>query len=338
MVNAVILGTGYYVPQQRISNKKYFEGKTLYEHDAKGVRTGKAVVTSDAWIFPRTGIRERRYAAQDQEPCDMGTSAVRRALRNAKLTKDDLEGIIVATVTDNQQFPNCAQKIQYSLDARNISFTKDINDACAGGPFALEEAAMRIRYRDLQTNKSTGIYAVVGVEKLTSMLDFEDPDINDVLFGDGAGAFIVGPAEDSARGIQAAYAQSIPADGNIALILRDQKRRMRMTSGTRVFKVAVPELIRAYKCLMERSGWNKEDIILVAHQANDNISESARERIGLRKEQVINTIYKYGNTSAASTFISYAAAQRRGIIKPYSKVIIVGFGAGMVISGVAVVA
>ncbi|MBI1973135.1 ketoacyl-ACP synthase III [Candidatus Woesearchaeota archaeon] len=337
MVNAVILGTGYYVPNKRVTNAD-FEGKTLYEHDGQGNRTGKSVVTGDAAIVGLSGIRERRYAAEDQEPCDIGAIAVRRALRNAGLTKDSLEGIIVATVTDQQQYPSCAQKIQYQLDARNASFTKDVNNACAGGPSVLEEAALRIMYRDLFTNTSTGIYAVVGVEKLTSMLDFEDPDMNDVLFGDGAGAFIVGPTEDKTRGIMATYSDSIPEDGNIGLILRDQRRLMRMTKGHRVYKVAIPALITAFEELMKKTGWNKEEILLVPHQANEGISERAREKLGLRKDQVINTIYKYGNTSAASTFISYAVAQRRGVIKPGKKVIIVAFGASMGVSAAALVA
>lgn len=337
MVNAVILGTGYYVPSKRVTNAE-FEGKTLYEHDGLGNRTGKSVVTSDAWIIPRSGIKERRYAAEGQEPCDMAAIAVRRALRNAGLTKDSLEGIIVATVTDPQQFPSCAQKIQHRLDARNVSFPLDINNACAGGPSALEAAALRIMYNNLLTNASTGIYAVVGVEKLTSILDPKDPDMNDILFGDGAGAFIIGPTEETTRGIMATYSDSMPEDGNIGLILRDPRRLMRMTNGKKVYRVAVPALITAYEHLMKRTGWRKEEIVLIPHQANEGISENARIALGLEKNQVVNTIHRYGNTSAASTFISYAAAQRRGMIRPGKKVIIVAFGASMGVSAVALVA
>ncbi len=337
MVNAVILGTGYYVPSGRVTNAA-FEGQTLYEHDDQGNRTGKCVVTSDAWIVPRSGIKERRCAAKGEEPCDMGTRAVRRALRNAGLTAESLEGIIVATVTDQQQFPNCAQKIQHRLGVKNICYTLDINNACQGGPSALEAATLRIMQRDLLTKKSTGIYAVVGTEKLTSMLDENDPDTNDILFGDGAGAFIVCPIEDSSRGIMATYAESIPDGENIGLILRDPRRLMRMTNGRKVFRVAVPELLNAYEALMAKTGWKKEDILLIPHQANDVISENARESLGLEKNQVVNTIRRYGNTSAASTFISYAAAQRRGLIRPGKKVIIVAFGASMGVSGVALVA
>lgn len=338
MVNAAILNAAYYVPRRRITNAAEFEGRTLYEHNAQGERTGKSVVSSDAKIFELVGIRERRYAAKSEEPHDMGVRAVRRALRKAGLTKDDLEGIVVATVTDPQQFPNCAQKIQNLLDARNVTYTKDTNNACQGGPTVVEEAALRIRDRELMTRKSTGIYAVVGVEKMTSMLNFEDPDRNDILFGDAAGAFIMGPTTDPERGIKATYADSIPENGNIGLILRDSRRHVRMPNPHRVYKIAIPELIRAYQALMEKTGWKKEEIILVPHQANYGISENVREQVGLTKDQVINTIKRYGNPSVASTFISFAAAQRRGLIKPQTKVIVVAVGASMGVSGYAVVA
>ncbi len=291
MVNAVILGTGYYVPRKRVTNAA-FEGKTLYEHDGLGNRTGKSVVTGDAWIVERTGIKERRYAGPEDQPHVMAAKAIKRALRQSNVQASDLEGIIVATVTNRQRYPSCAQQVREQLGAKNARDCYDVSAACDGFPVALTDAALRIRQPELFTEPGR-IYAIVGVEKLTNHMNFDDPDINDPLFGDGAGAAIVGPTEDPKKGIQAAYIATKTENGNLGLILEDPMQMLRMTNGPRVFRVAVPGLVEAYQALREKTGWYNRDIILVPHQANNNIIENARVRLELEKEQIINTVRKY---------------------------------------------
>ncbi|MDP1694191.1 MAG: ketoacyl-ACP synthase III [Candidatus Woesearchaeota archaeon] len=336
MINAAVLESGYYVPHKRVTNAA-FEGKTLYEHDGLGNRTGKSVVTGDAWIVERTGIRERRYAEAEDQPQVMAAKAIKRALRRSNLQASDLEGIIIATVTNKQRYPSCAQQVREQLGARNARDCYDIAAACAGFPVALADAALRIRQPDLFT-KPGRIYAVVGVEKLTNHMNVDDPDMNDPLFGDGAGAAIVGPTENSKRGIQAVYMAAKTENGNLGLIVEDPMQMLRMTNGPKVFKVAVPGLVEAYQALREKTGWYNPDIILIPHQANNNIIENARIRLELEKRQIINTVRKFGNPSAASIPIAMAIGYRKQIIKPNTQVFVIGFGASMIIAGVAFVA
>lgn len=261
-----------------------------------------------------------------------------RALRRANKTPEDLEGIIVATVTDPQGFPSCAQKIREKIGAKNARDCFDVAAACAGFPLALTDGALRVMNPQFYTNVGSRIYAIVGVEKLTGMLDFEDPDQNDFLFGDGAGAVIIGPSDDQNRGIMATYADTKTEDNCITLISRDPRRMLRMRDGKKVMRVAVRGLVDAYQALIEKTGWKKEEIILVPHQANDRIIEEGREKLELKKEQIINTIRKYGNSSSASMPIALAVGYRKRIIKPGTKVMVIGFGGSMGIYGVAYVA
>ncbi|MCY8998407.1 beta-ketoacyl-ACP synthase III [Bacillus spizizenii] len=308
-MKAGILGMGRYIPE-----------KVLTNHDLE-----KMVETSDEWIRTRTGIEERRIAADDVFSSHMAVAAAKQALEQAEVAAEDLDMILVATVTPDQSFPTVSCMIQEQLGAKKAC-AMDISAACAGFMYGVVTGKHFIE---------SGTYKhvlVVGVEKLSSITDWEDRNTA-VLFGDGAGAAVVGPVSDD-RGI---LSFELGADGTGGQHLYLNEKRHTIMNGREVFKFAVRQMGESCVNVIEKAGLSKEDVdFLIPHQANIRIMEAARERLELPVEKMSKTVHKYGNTSAASIPISLVEELEAGKIKDGDVVVMVGFGGGLTWGAIAI--
>jgi 3-oxoacyl-[acyl-carrier-protein] synthase III len=319
----LILGTGRYAPAKIVSN-----------FDLE-----KMVDTSDAWITERTGIRERRIAAEGEETSDMAAAAARSALGAAGLQPSDLDMIIVGTVTGDVPMPATAVYVQQKIGAGPIP-AFDISAACAGFVYGLSIADQFIR------NGQMKHVLVVGVELLSRVLNWEDRTTC-VLFGDGAGAVVLGPSiapknGEARRGVistkiftdgSLASSLSIPGGGSRIPLshaaLDERKNKVHMV-GSEVFKVAVKNLSSASREAIEASGMSAGDIDwVVAHQANMRIITQVANRLDIPLERFVLNIERYGNTSSASIPIALDEAVRDGRIKPGQTVLMCALGAGI---------
>lgn len=302
MGNAGILGIGSYTGENIVPNSEF----------------EKTLDTSDEWIRTRTGIEERRFAPDDVETSDMAYIAAKKALAHAEIDAKDIDLILVATVTPDMPFPTVSALIQERLGATNAA-AMDISAACAGFIYGLATGDQFIR---------TGTYEhilVVGVEKLSKITDFEDRNTA-VLFGDGAGAAVLGPVSGN-RGI---LAFDLGSDGKGAMHINQKGPYLQM-NGREVFKFAVRQMGESSIQVLEKAGLTKDDCdFLIPHQANIRIMEASRERLGLPKEKMAMTIQKYGNTSSSSIPIAMVDELNDGKIKDDDVVVLVGFGAGLV--------
>jgi 3-oxoacyl-[acyl-carrier-protein] synthase-3 len=305
-MNAGIIGIGKYVPERIVTN-----------HDLE-----KMMDTSDEWIRTRTGIEERRIADENMNTSDMGYLAAMKAIEDAGISPQELDMILVATVTPDRPFPSVACMLQEKLGAKNAA-AMDVSAACAGFMYAMVTAKQFIE---------TGAYKyvlVVGVEKLSKILNWEDRNTA-VLFGDGAGAAVIGPVSEG-RGI---LSFELGADGTGGKHLYQDEYVI--MNGREVFKFAVRQMGESCINVLEKAGLSKEDVdFLIPHQANIRIMESARERLELPVEKMSRTIHKYGNTSAASIPISIAEEVEAGKIKDDDLVVMVGFGGGLTWGAIA---
>ena len=307
-MKAGIIGIGRYIPE-----------KVLTNFDLE-----KMVETSDEWIRTRTGIEERRIAAEEEMTSDMAVAAAKRALEDANIKAEDLDMILVATVTPDQAFPTVSCMIQEKLGAFNAC-AMDISAACAGFMYGLVTAKQFI---EAETYKHV---LVIGVEKLSSITDWDDRNTA-VLFGDGAGAAVVGPVSDD-RGI---LSFELGADGRGGKHLYLDEKDHTIMNGREVFKFAVRQMGESSVKVIEKAGLTKEDVdFLVPHQANIRIMEAARERLELPVEKMSKTVHKYGNTSAASIPISLVEALEAGKIKDGDVIVMVGFGGGLTWGAIA---
>ncbi|WIW27700.1 beta-ketoacyl-ACP synthase III [Bacillus inaquosorum] len=308
-MKAGILGVGRYIPE-----------KVLTNHDLE-----KMVETSDEWIRTRTGIEERRIAADDVYSSHMAVAAAKKALEQAEVSADDLDMILVATVTPDQSFPTVSCMIQEQLGAKKAC-AMDISAACAGFMYGVVTGKQFIE---------SGTYKhvlVVGVEKLSSITDWEDRNTA-VLFGDGAGAAVVGPVSDD-RGI---LSFELGADGTGGQHLYLNEKGHTIMNGREVFKFAVRQMGESCVNVIEKAGLSKEDVdFLIPHQANIRIMEAARERLELPVEKMSKTVHKYGNTSAASIPISLVEELEAGKIKDGDVIVMVGFGGGLTWGAIAI--
>lgn len=307
MPKAGILGLGRYVPEKRVTN-----------HDLE-----KFLDTSDEWIKSRTGIEERRFA-EGVETSEMAYESALSALKAARLSAEEIDLILVATVTPDMVFPTVSTMIQDRLGAKQAA-AMDISAACAGFIYGVATAQQFIE---------TGAYKhvlVVGVEKLTKLVNMEDRNTA-VLFGDGAGAAIVGPvAED--KGI---LAFDLGADGSGGMHINKKGPFLEM-NGREVFKFAVRQMGDASLRVLSKAGLGKEDVdFLVPHQANIRIMEASRERLELPREKMSVNVNKYGNTSSASIPIALVEEVEQGKIKDGDVIVLVGFGAGLVWGSLAI--
>lgn len=281
----------------------------------------KMVDTSDEWIRTRTGIEERRIAPDEIDTSDMALEAASKALKDAGLTAADLDMILVATVTGDYPFPSVACIVQDRLGATNAA-ALDIGAACAGFMYGMVTAKQFIE------NGTYKHVLVVGAEKLSKIVDWTDRSTA-VLFGDGAGAVVLGPVADE-KGI---LSFELGADGSGGKYLyQDDFIKM---NGREVFKFAVRQMGQTAVNVIEKAGLRTEDIdCLIPHQANVRIMEAARERLGVPKERMAVTVNKFGNTSSASIPIALAEELREGKISDGDVVVMIGFGGGLTWGGV----
>ncbi|MEN7434168.1 beta-ketoacyl-ACP synthase III [Bacillus velezensis] len=307
-MKAGILGVGRYIPE-----------KVLTNHDLE-----QMVDTSDEWIRTRTGIEERRIAAEDMYSSGMAAEAAQKALDQAGISAEELDMILVATVTPDQSFPTVSCMIQEKLGVKKAC-AMDISAACAGFMYGIVTAKQFI---ESQTYKHV---LVVGVEKLSSITDWDDRNTA-VLFGDGAGAAVIGPVSDD-RGI---LSFELGADGTGGQHLYLDEKGHTIMHGREVFKFAVRQMGESSVNVIEKAGLSKEDVdFLIPHQANIRIMEAARERLELPVEKMSKTVHKYGNTSAASIPISLVEELEAGKIKDGDVIVMVGFGGGLTWGAIA---
>jgi 3-oxoacyl-[acyl-carrier-protein] synthase III len=313
-----ILGTGHYAPARVVTN-----------FDLE-----KIVDTSDTWIAERTGIRRRHVAADGEVTSDMAAAAGRRALEAAGLNAADLDMIIVATITGDTPLPACAAYVQQKLGADEIP-AFDISAACAGFVYGLTIADQFI------ATGAARCVMVIGVELLSRILNWEDRTTC-VLFGDGAGAVVLGPARDDGRGILStkiftdgalAGALIVPAGGTAEPITADglarQRNKIHMT-GQEVFRVAIKNLTSASALALKAAGLTSKELDwVVAHQANLRIITQVASRLGFPLEKFVLNIEEYGNTSSASIPIALDEAVHDGRIKPEQNVLLCALGAGI---------
>ncbi|HDR7654828.1 beta-ketoacyl-ACP synthase III [Bacillus wiedmannii] len=305
-MNVGILGIGRYVPEKVVTN-----------HDLE-----KIVDTSDEWIRTRTGIAERRIADDTIDTSYMAVEASKKALEDAGISGEDIDLILVATVTPDRAFPAVACVIQEAIGAKHAA-AMDLSAACAGFMYGMITAQQFIQ---------TGTYKnvlVVGSDKLSKIVDWNDRNTA-VLFGDGAGAIVMGAVAEG-RGV---LSFELGADGSGGKHLYQDEYVM--MNGREVFKFAVRQLGDSCLRVLEKAGLTKEDVdFLVPHQANIRIMESARERLNLPQEKMSMTIEKFGNTSASSIPIAMVEELQNGRIQDGDLIILVGFGGGLTWGAVA---
>jgi 3-oxoacyl-[acyl-carrier-protein] synthase-3 len=302
MTNVGILGMGSYAPEKVFTNFDF----------------EKILDTSDEWIREMTGIEERRFA-EDMDTSDMALIAAERAIEDSGISKDDIDFVVVATSTGEHKFPTVANTIQDKLGLKNVPSVDQLA-ACSGFIYGLASAEMFVksgRYKNI---------LVVGVDKLTKITDFEDRSTA-VLFGDGAGAAVVGEV-DEGFGIKS-FELGSKGSGGKYLYGDKEKGYIRM-NGREVFKFAVRQMGESSVNVTEAAGLSTEDIdMLIPHQANIRIMNAARERMGLPYDKMSVTVDKYGNTSAASIPLSLDYEIKNNRIKAGDNIVLVGFGGGL---------
>ncbi len=312
-----IVGIGEYLPKKVLTNKDL----------------EKMVDTSDEWIVSRTGIRQRRLAAKNEAVSDMAINAASSALKDSGLKAESVELIITATITPDMQFPSTSSLVQRGIGAKNaVCF--DISAACAGFVYALTIAQQFI---------ARGTYKnamIIGAEKLSSIVDWRDRNTC-VLFGDGAGAAVVGQVKRP--GILSAY---LGCDGTGAELLMlpgggsrhpatqetvAKKMHYVKMQGNELFKLAVKYMADAAQKALSRAGLSCEDVdCFIPHQANARIILAVAKKLRLDAGKVFMNIDKYGNMSSASTVIALSQAVKSGKIKKGDIVVLDVFGAGLV--------
>nr|WP_160036509.1 beta-ketoacyl-ACP synthase III [Paenibacillus sp. An7] len=312
-----VIGTGKYVPERILTNQDM----------------EKMMDTNDEWIVSRTGIRERHIAAPEQATSDLAFEAAKAAAASAGIKHEDIELIIVATVTPDSAFPSTACILQDKLGAKGAA-AFDLSAACSGFVYGLATATSLIQ---------TGMYnnaLVIGADCLSRITDYTDRNTS-VLFGDGAGAVILGEVPEG-RGFKSF---DLGAEGAGGPLLNLQAGGSRLPAseetvankqhyiymnGREVFKFAVRVMGTATIDVLAKAGLGKEDVdLFIPHQANIRIIQSAMQRLELPEEKVVINVDKYANTSAASIPLALVEAAEEGRMKPGDKVLMVGFGGGL---------
>lgn len=319
--SAGILGTGSYVPDKVLTNADL----------------EKLVDTSDEWIQSRTGIRERHIAPDGINTSDMCTEAAKRALEMAHTAPEEIDLVIVCTLTPDMTIPSTACIVQANLGAVNAA-AFDLYAGCSGFVYGMITATQFIE---------NGVYKkalIIGAEILSRYMDFTDRNTC-VLFGDGAGAAVLGPVEagygvlgvDMGADGNGGKFLNIPSSG-VAVLPTDEARAKHLTyihmDGKEVYKFAVKAMGGTAARALERAGLTYEDIdLLIPHQANIRIIQSAARRLHLPMEKVFVNIDKYANTSGGSIPIAMDEANRSGRLQKGNTVVLAGFGAGLTWAG-----
>ncbi len=310
---AVLRGCGAYLPEKTLSNDDL----------------AKMVDTSDAWISERTGIRERHVAADGERTSDLAVEAARAALTAAGMGAGDIDLIIVATATPDLTFPSTAAIVQGKLGVRQGA-AFDIQAVCTGFVYALATAE-----KFLASGQHSRAL-VIGAETFSRILDWTDRTTC-VLFGDGAGAFVLEAVEERAAAGRGVLGSELRCDGSMVDLLyvdggvsaTQTTGHLRM-QGNKVFREAVTRISQAMETVVEKAGMAMDDIDwFVPHQANQRIIQGVVRKLGLRTEQVISTIASHGNTSAASIPLAYCAGVEDGRIREGDMVLFEGMGGGL---------
>jgi len=314
--SAVILGTGRGIPE-----------KVLTNFDLE-----KIVDTSDQWIKERSGIERRHILEDGKANSDLCSEAATKALKEAGLTAEDLDMIIVGTITPDYLFPSTASQVQAKIGAVNAAAC-DISAACSGFIYGLTVANSMIQ------SGAVNHVLVIGAEVLSRITDWEDRGTC-VLFGDGAGAAVLGPADDDSA-IISSYIKSdgrlgdlliLPAGGSANPATRetvDNRMHYIKMQGREVFKHAVRAMKDAAVHSLESAGFTSDDLnLLITHQANIRIIDAIASRLKLPDDKVYVNIQEYGNTSAASIPIAFDEARRNGRLKKGDLCLLVAFGGG----------
>jgi 3-oxoacyl-[acyl-carrier-protein] synthase-3 len=338
MLYSRIAGIGMYVPEQVVTNDdltKYME-------------------TSDAWIQERTGIRERRFAKRTGETTTtMGVEAAKQAMERAGVTAADIDFIVFATLSPDYYFPGCGVLVQRALGMNEIG-ALDVRNQCSGFIYALSVADQFVR---------TGMYKnvlVIGSEKHSFGLDMSTRGRNiSVIFGDGAGAVVLQPAQDDQSKILSTHLHSDGADAEVLAMYNpgthanhwkdgladfdeaevaqmfmshqmiDKAQNFPNMDGQTVFKKAVVKFPEVILEALEKNGCTAADLkLLVPHQANLRISQFVQQKMGLRDDQVYNNIQRYGNTTAASVPLALCEAWQEGRIQKGDLICLAAFGSG----------
>lgn len=314
--NAAVTAVGMYVPDKVMDNK-YFES---------------IVDTNDEWIVTRTGIKERRLMELGATS-DMAAFAIQDLMKTSSLKPEEIDVIIVATVTPDMFFPATACLVQEKIGAKN-AWGFDLSAACSGFLFALQTGASFIE---------SGSYkkvVVVGADKMSAITDYTDRNTC-ILFGDAASAVLLEPSEDLNYGIKDSLLY-VDGSGKDALNMKaggslipashdtiDKKWHYIYQDGKAVFKVAVKGMADVSYEIMEKNGLKSDDVAyLVPHQANLRIIDATAERMGIPKEKVMINIDKYGNTTAATIPLCLTEYYRAGKVKKGDNLILAAFGAG----------
>jgi len=322
-IRAGFLGTGSCLPEKELTN---FDME-------------KIVDTTDEWIQTRTGIKSRRIADDQTATSDLAYGAALKAIEAANISAEDLDMIIVATITPDMHFPSTACIVQDKLGADNAS-AFDVSAACSGFVYASTIAKQFVE------SGQAKYVLVIGAETLSKILDFTDRNTC-VLFGDGAGAAIIGQVSTGgiiatdlgAKGSGGKFL-TVPAGGSRMPASQetiDNRLHYISMDGSEVFKFAVRIMASSSKAVVEKAGWSVDELdYLVPHQANIRIINSAGKKLKLPPEKVHVNLDKFGNTSAGSVPIALDEAVRSGKIKSGDKVVLVAFGGGLTWGALAV--
>ncbi|QUM66434.1 beta-ketoacyl-ACP synthase III [Staphylococcus delphini] len=302
-MNVGIKGFGAYAPDRVVDNA-YFESY---------------LDTSDEWISQMTGIKERRWADENQDTSDLAYEASIRAIEDASIDVQDIDMVIVATSTGDHRFPTVANMLQQRLGLGKVA-SMDQLAACSGFMYGIVTARSFVlsgEYRNV---------LVVGADKLSKITDLNDRSTA-ILFGDGAGAVIIGEVSEN-RGILSYELGSDGVGGKY--LYQDQETNFIRMNGREVFKFAVRVMGESSQRAVEKANLGPDDInMFIPHQANIRIMESARQRLNLPKEKMSVSVDKFGNTSAASIPLSVKQELENGRIKDDDVVVFVGFGGGL---------
>ena len=325
MLRGKIAGSGSYLPEKILTNEDF----------------EKIVDTSDEWITTRTGMKQRHVAADDQTTSDMALIASERALKSAKLTADDIDCIIVATVTPDMSFPSTACILQDKLQTQNC-MAFDLSAACSGFIYGLHLANSLIATEQAQN------ILIVGAEILTRITDYTDRNTC-VLLGDAAGAVVITPSKTS-QGIQGTF---VGADGSKGELLKrhgglsrqpfhamgpyDFHNQYMYMDGKAIFKSAVHRMTSSLSMALEKAGKKLEDLdMVIPHQANIRIIEMVRSFAKLSQDQVYVNIDKTGNTSAATIPVALDEVIRDKKLKKGDILGLTAFGGGLTYGGAVI--
>ncbi|MDM8516152.1 beta-ketoacyl-ACP synthase III [Desulfobacterales bacterium HSG16] len=316
-MRAVITGTGRFIPEKKLSN-----------HDIE-----KMLDTNDEWITTRTGIKERRILEKNRGTSFMAVKAAEMTLEKAGVSADEIDLIILSTVTPDMTIPSAAAIVQKELEASNC-WGFDLNGGCTGFVYALVCASQFI-----ESGRHKKVL-VIGADKMSSILDYKNRNTC-VLFGDGAGAVLLEASETDDTGIEdfelhldgsGSEFLKVPAGGSLLPASNETVEKglhYVYQDGKSVFKRAVRDMAKVSASILEKNGLSGEDIhMLIPHQANIRIIDAVSKKLNLTHEQVFININKYGNTTSATIPIAISEAFEQNRLKPGDRILMSAFGAG----------